>query len=61
MKQTNIEIDETLVAEGLRMTGLGSMESLVDYAIRELLGSGTGQMPLPVCRGPAVPIPVDPP
>jgi len=38
MKQTNLEIDETLVTEGLKMTGLGSMESLVDYALRELLG-----------------------
>ena len=38
MKQTNLEIDETLVTEGLKMTGLGSTESLVDYALRELLG-----------------------
>jgi Arc/MetJ family transcription regulator len=40
MKQANIEIDEALVAEGLRTTGLGSVESLVDYALRELLGRG---------------------
>jgi len=37
MKQANLAIDEILVAEGLRTTGLGSIESLVDYAIRELL------------------------
>jgi len=33
-----IDIDETLVADGFKATGLGSVESLVDYAIRELLG-----------------------
>lgn len=37
MKLANLAIDETLVAEGLKMTGLGSIESLVDYALRELL------------------------
>jgi Arc/MetJ family transcription regulator len=38
MKPANLAIDEALVTEGLKMTGLGSMESLVDYALRELLG-----------------------
>ena len=38
MKLTNLEIDATLVAAGLKLTGLGSTESLVDYALRELLG-----------------------
>ena len=37
MKRTDLEIDETLVTEGLRTTGLGSMTALVDYALRELL------------------------
>ena len=37
MKQLNFEIDATLVAEGFRKTGLGSIESLVDFALRELL------------------------
>lgn len=37
MKQPNFEIDATLVTEGLRTTGLGSIESLVDFALRELL------------------------
>ena len=37
MKRTNIEIDETLVAEGLKTTGLGSMKALVDHALRELV------------------------
>lgn len=37
MKPANLAIDETLIAEGLKMTGLGSIDSLVDYALRELL------------------------
>ena len=37
MKRTNIEIDEHLIDEGLRATGLGSMKALVDHALRELV------------------------
>lgn len=37
MKRTNIEIDETLVDQGLKATGLGSMKALVDHALRELV------------------------
>ena len=37
MKQTHIGIDETLAADALRETGLGSLEALVDFALRELL------------------------
>lgn len=37
MKRTNIEIDEQLVDEGLKATGLASMKALVDRALRELV------------------------
>jgi Arc/MetJ family transcription regulator len=37
MKRTNIEIDEHLVDEGLKATGLGSMKALVDRALRDLV------------------------
>lgn len=37
MKRTNIEIDENLINEGLKATGLGSMKALVDRALRELV------------------------
>lgn len=37
MKRTNIEIDEHLVDEGLKATGLGSMKALVDHALRDLV------------------------
>lgn len=37
MKRTNIVSDETLVSEGLSLTGLPSQKALVDYALRELV------------------------
>jgi Arc/MetJ family transcription regulator len=37
MKRTNILIDEVLVSEGLKTTGLGTMKALVDHALRELV------------------------
>lgn len=37
MKRTNIEIDEKLVKEGLKRTGLNSMKALVDRALRDLV------------------------
>ena len=37
MKRTNIEVDEHLIDEGLKATGLGSMKALVDRALRELV------------------------
>ena len=37
MKRTNIEIDEQLIDEGLKATGLASMKALVDRALRELV------------------------
>jgi Arc/MetJ family transcription regulator len=37
MKRTNVVVDETLVAEGLRATGLQTFKDLVDHAIREVV------------------------
>lgn len=37
MKRTNIVLDESLVDEGLKATGLGSMRALVDRALRDLV------------------------
>lgn len=37
MKRTNIVLDESLVAEGLRMTGLPSQRALIDFALRDLV------------------------
>ncbi len=37
MKRTNIEIDEQLVEEGLKATGLGSTKAIVDRALRDLV------------------------
>jgi Arc/MetJ family transcription regulator len=37
MKRTNIVIDEELIADALKATGLKTRRELVDYALRELL------------------------
>lgn len=37
MKRTNIVLDETLILEGLSLTGLPSQKALVDHALRELV------------------------
>lgn len=37
MKRASIEIDEHLIDEGLKATGLGSAKDLVDHALRELV------------------------
>ncbi len=37
MKRTNIVLDENLVDEGLKVTGLRSCRALVDYALKELM------------------------
>lgn len=37
MLRTNIEIDEKLVAEGLKLTHLKTKKALVDHALRELV------------------------
>jgi Arc/MetJ family transcription regulator len=37
MKRTNIVIDEKLLEDGLKATGLKTRRELVDYALRELL------------------------
>ncbi len=37
MLRTNIEIDEKLVAEGLKLTRLKTKKDLVNYALKELV------------------------
>jgi len=37
MQQINISIDETLIKEGLKETGLKTKKDLIDFALRELL------------------------
>jgi len=37
MKRTNIVLDEKLVSQGLRFTGMKTRRALVDYALRELV------------------------
>ena len=37
MKRTNIVIDEKLIKEGLKATGLKTRKALVEYALRDLL------------------------
>ena len=37
MKKTNIVLDEKLVREGLKSTGMKTKRALVDYALRELV------------------------
>lgn len=37
MKRTTIVIDETLINDGLKATGLKTCRALVDYALRDLL------------------------
>ena len=40
MRRTNIVIEEQLIEEGLKATGLKTRRALVDHALRELLGRG---------------------
>ena len=37
MKRTNIVLDEKLVAQGMRLTGIDTQKALIDYALRELV------------------------
>jgi Arc/MetJ family transcription regulator len=37
MKRTNIVLDEKLVREGLKRTGMKTRRALVDFALRELV------------------------
>lgn len=37
VKRTNIVLDERLVRQGLRLTGMKTRRALVDYALRELV------------------------
>lgn len=37
MKRTNIVLDEELIGKGMRLTGISTQRSLIDYALRELV------------------------
>lgn len=37
MKRTNIVLDDTLVSQGLRLTGLKTQKDLVHYALQQLV------------------------
>ena len=37
MARTNINLDDTLISKGLKITGLRTKKDLVDLALRELL------------------------
>lgn len=37
MKRTNIVMDEKLIKEGMKTTGIKTCRALVDYALRDLL------------------------
>ncbi len=37
MKRTNVELDENLVQECIKATGIKTQKSLIDHALRELL------------------------
>jgi Arc/MetJ family transcription regulator len=37
MKRTNIVLDETLIKQGLELTGLRTQKDLVDHALRQLV------------------------
>jgi Arc/MetJ family transcription regulator len=37
MKRTNIVMDEKLIKEGMKATGIKTRRALVDYALRDLL------------------------
>lgn len=37
MVRTNIILDDRLVAQGMKLTGLRTRRALVDYALRELI------------------------
>ncbi|OGL45310.1 MAG: transcriptional regulator of the Arc/MetJ class [Candidatus Schekmanbacteria bacterium RBG_13_48_7] len=36
-KRTNIVIDEKLIKEGMKVTGIKTQRALIDYALRDLL------------------------
>lgn len=41
MARTNIELDEALVREAMRLTGAGTKRAVVDLALRRLVEKGT--------------------
>jgi len=52
MKRTNIVLDEELVAEAKKATGIKTTRELVDHALRELLRArSNGKATCPRCAG----------
>ncbi len=45
MLRTNIELDEDLVAEAMKLTHIRTKKKLVDFAIRELVAKAIGMFP----------------
>jgi Arc/MetJ family transcription regulator len=43
MKRSNIVVDEKLLKEGMKVTGIKTRRALVDYALRELLSRESPQ------------------
>lgn len=37
MKRTNVVLDEALVCEGFKLTGIKTRRALIDHALRELI------------------------
>lgn len=37
MKRTNVELDEKLVSDGMRLTGIRTRKALIDHALKELV------------------------
>ena len=37
MKRTNIVLDDKLIEEGMKVTGIKTQRALIDHALRELL------------------------
>jgi Arc/MetJ family transcription regulator len=37
MKRTNIVLDDELIKEGMKVTGIKTQRALIDHALRELL------------------------
>ena len=37
MKRTNIVLDDKLIKEGMKVTGIKTQRALIDHALRELL------------------------
>jgi len=50
MKRTNVELDDRLVTQGLKATGLPTKKALIHHALQELLRH-EGQLKIRALRG----------